>query len=360
MQMLGYDLPGEWTYEQLDELLNPPKPALPAPTPPTAPGAPEASPGENPVEPGETPMAPEMIEAQRNPSPAVLAQREHMRQLGEAGLLSAQARADLKRWRRKVQAHEGKVVPFESDDIPETVQGLLDAGIETLGLDAFNFLKAVDETQQAAETLIEKILKAAFGLHIQDVINAIMAGQKPDLSALKETLLAGLLTRLVAIVTEQAMRTAATVGVTFDPAVINAGAVAWARTYTYELVKGLTETTLDVVRGAIEQFVATPGMTMGEVAKLLEPAFGEARAKMIAMTETTRAFSQSTNAMQELLAKSGIKMTRIWRTQNDEMVCPVCGPLNGKGEIEWADEFPEGPPAHVNCRCVTALMLERP
>jgi len=36
----------------------------------------------------------------------------------------------------------------------------------------------------------------------------------------------------------------------------------------------------------------------------------------------------------------------------------VCGPLNGMPEENWAAEFPNGPPAHVNCRCSTSLTMD--
>lgn len=41
----------------------------------------------------------------------------------------------------------------------------------------------------------------------------------------------------------------------------------------------------------------------------------------------------------------------IWNTSEDDKVCPICRPLNQKPSEEWAEEFPEGPPAHPNCRC---------
>jgi len=36
----------------------------------------------------------------------------------------------------------------------------------------------------------------------------------------------------------------------------------------------------------------------------------------------------------------------------------VCGPLNGMPEENWVAEFPNGPPAHVNCRCSTSLTMD--
>ncbi len=362
MQMLGYDLPEGWDYDKLEETLHPKPAPLPAGPPATGVGdnADDNLGQRGPETP--RPMAPEMIAAQQNPTPEVLAQRERMRQLGEAGVLSAAGKAmlaDLQRWKRKA-TKAGKPVDFESDDIPAHVQGMVKAALASIGMDAFNFLKAADANTAAAEAALKALLNAAFTVHIQDVIAAVMAGQVPSLDALKAELTAGLLSQFIRIVTEQALRAAMAVGASFDPAVINAGAVTWAQAYTYELVKGLIETTQEVIRGAIAQFIGTPGMTMGELAKLLEPAFGEVRADMIAMTETTRAFAEATNETQDLLKESGIKMERVWKTSADEVVCPICAPLNGQPESEWADEFPDGPPGHVSCRCWLTLRLVKP
>lgn len=45
----------------------------------------------------------------------------------------------------------------------------------------------------------------------------------------------------------------------------------------------------------------------------------------------------------------------IWASANDEIVCAICGPLNGK-IVEAGKPFAPGiynEPAHVNCRCIT-------
>ena len=88
---------------------------------------------------------------------------------------------------------------------------------------------------------------------------------------------------------------------------------------------------------------------------LLEPAFGKARASMIATTETTRAYSRATTQYQNLLEVDGIKTVAVWKTAADDKTCPICRPLNGEPEGVWEDDFPDGPPAHVNCRCWTNL-----
>lgn len=157
------------------------------------------------------------------------------------------------------------------------------------------------------------------------------------------------------IATEEGIRLGNTIG--FDPAAINAQAVDWARAYSFELVKELTETSREVISRSIASFFSTPGMTRGDLVKLLDPAFGKVRAEMIAVTETTRAFSQAQNAYQGHLSEQGIEMERVWRTASDELVCPVCAPLNGLPEEDWKGTYPDGPPRHPRCRCSTTLRI---
>ena len=87
-------------------------------------------------------------------------------------------------------------------------------------------------------------------------------------------------------------------------------------------------------------------------------AFGEQRAQMIAVTETTRAFAEGERqAGLELKEKyPDVPVVKTWMTNEDERVCPICGGLDGQEvAIDEAFEFegveyPE-PPAHPNCRC---------
>jgi len=159
--------------------------------------------------------------------------------------------------------------------------------------------------------------------------------------------------------TQRSLELTAETGITFDAAVISEEALGWARQYNYELVTGLTDTTRKLVSQSVATFVETPGMTRGDLEKLLAPAFGENRASMIGVTEVTRAYSEATNQHQRLIRDEvGLEMRRRWDTLRDELTCAVCGPLNGMPEENWAAEFPNGPPAHVNCRCSTSLTMD--
>ena len=56
--------------------------------------------------------------------------------------------------------------------------------------------------------------------------------------------------------------------------------------------------------------------------------------------------------LEKELAAQGIEMIEVWNTNNDELVCDICEPLNQKEKGDGWDES-DGPPAHVRCRCWT-------
>lgn len=47
----------------------------------------------------------------------------------------------------------------------------------------------------------------------------------------------------------------------------------------------------------------------------------------------------------------GDGLTALWITERDDRVCPICRPLNKRPARDWDTLFPQGPPAHPNCRC---------
>jgi hypothetical protein len=158
---------------------------------------------------------------------------------------------------------------------------------------------------------------------------------------------------------------AASLGVTaeqVDGNWINERARAWAEAYAYDLIRGIAETSRDVVATAVEDFVRTPGRTVGQVISALEPTFGAARAKRIAVTEITRAYAEGQMELGIELQRRwpNIPVVKRWFTNNDDLVCEICGPLDTL-LIPFDEPFvrgdsPDGvditnPPAHVNCRC---------
>lgn len=128
-----------------------------------------------------------------------------------------------------------------------------------------------------------------------------------------------------------------------DWGLVNRDAVAWARGYAGELIRGLNTTTRDALRQEIARWVES-GEPLDALARRLQPTFGEMRGRVIAETEVTRAFAQG-----QIAAFGRVGVTRWrWNTAADERVCDVCQPRDG---LVYEVGKGEEPPAHVRCRC---------
>lgn len=141
------------------------------------------------------------------------------------------------------------------------------------------------------------------------------------------------------------------------PDLVNIEALEYARKYAGQLIKELDRTTLEIVRAAVSAFIDTPGMTIGDLKDMLP--FGAQRADTIAVTEVTRAYAEGNRVAGREMAKEfpGVPVVKTWFTNNDDLVCDICEPLNEMTILEdegftTADgEGLDGPPAHPNCRC---------
>ncbi len=141
-----------------------------------------------------------------------------------------------------------------------------------------------------------------------------------------------------------------------DWALVNQAAADWARTHTFDLVQGINNTSRAATQSKIAAFFEE-GLTIGDLRESLNRTFGPVRAEMIASTEVTRAAVEGERALVTELQKEGIQFQRIWITNMDERVCPICAPLNTMPELPTGGyRHPDGtiypkPPAHVRCRC---------
>jgi SPP1 gp7 family putative phage head morphogenesis protein len=72
------------------------------------------------------------------------------------------------------------------------------------------------------------------------------------------------------------------------------------------------------------------------------------RMEVIARTEVLRAHNQGRLKFHDQV---GVRKLE-WMTMDDERVCPVCGPLDGK--VFDTNRFPQQP-AHPNCRCTSVV-----
>lgn len=146
-----------------------------------------------------------------------------------------------------------------------------------------------------------------------------------------------------------------------DWALVNEGAVNFARNYTFELVRGVNRTTQQALQRAVSAYFERE-QTIGDLQRSISHLFGPTRAEAIAVTEVTRASAEGEYQVAKDLRAQGVDMIPYWQTNMDELVCPICAPLNDReadgfdalGKPYWI--HPENGnqyqhPAHPRCRC---------
>jgi len=209
-----------------------------------------------------------------------------------------------------------------------------------------------------AERRLIRLLRARLNGQFEQVMNLL--GNPPDMANLPAdfwstatgVMLADVrpeMESLARVVVEGAIESG--VGIAWDLA--NEAAIEWAERYTYDLIRGITETTQRQVQRAVTRFFETPGETRANLEARLAPWFGQARASSIAVTEVTRASGEGVRVSYEQAKQAGINMVPVWHTARDELVCSVCGPNDNKLMPEWQNV--SWTPAHVNCRCWITL-----
>ena len=126
---------------------------------------------------------------------------------------------------------------------------------------------------------------------------------------------------------------------------INSHVMEYAKNYRYNWIRGINDTSRTATQKAIADWLQS-GAPLSALEAALEPIYGSKRAERIAITETTRIFAEGNRQSWE---STGLVTREIWMTAQDDLVCPICGDLDGT-EIGIGD-IDSQPPAHVNCRC---------
>jgi hypothetical protein len=134
-------------------------------------------------------------------------------------------------------------------------------------------------------------------------------------------------------------------GLGVDWTLVNQAAVNWARQHGDEVARRIYQTTEDGVGDAVADFYEQ-SLNMGQLREKLGRWFSTRRAATIATTETTRAAVEGERELVRELGAQGIIMAEIWQTNNDELVCPQCGPRHNQQIMDGIY-----PPLHPNCRC---------
>lgn len=123
--------------------------------------------------------------------------------------------------------------------------------------------------------------------------------------------------------------------------------------YADVLTESVGATSATQIRRYVSEWVSNGLPLRVLIDNLQSTTLSAHRAQLIATTEVTRAYAEGNRAAWRA---SGIIERMRWQTSNDELVCPVCGPLSGRvievsAEGWVVDDEAIFPPAHPRCRC---------
>ncbi|OPZ80368.1 MAG: Phage Mu protein F like protein [bacterium ADurb.Bin429] len=151
------------------------------------------------------------------------------------------------------------------------------------------------------------------------------------------------------------------VNFTLDWTLANTYAADWARTYGGQLITNMDATTKARIGAEVGAWAeAREGYP--DLLKRIQAIIDDPRrAALIAQTEPTSAYAAGNEAAwRQEEDELGVVIIEVWNTANDDLVCPICGPLNQQqrrigGTFEGGIERPA---AHPRCRCwLTAMMV---
>ncbi|KKN51395.1 hypothetical protein LCGC14_0622920 [marine sediment metagenome] len=161
-----------------------------------------------------------------------------------------------------------------------------------------------------------------------------------------------------------------------EPAIISSWTVqspeaqAWVSNHGLDLATGLNETTVERLQQTLV-IGQRDGVGMPEITRRIKNNFKDMstwRARMIAQTETIRAYAQGSL---QVYRDAGVTVKKWLDGQVN--ACPICVALDGKPisiEGNFKGELPpelaalvrqptvDGPPAHPGCRCAVRAVIE--
>lgn len=289
-----------------------------------------------------------------------------------AGKAERTRRTELHRWRRYAAKRGAiKATEFVTEHLPGDVAGVIVARLkaaitkeEVSAAFSGPFLVKAErvtdgglvDPNAAAKDAAEARLLRLLRKRLRDQLEAVLAalGDPPDIKNVTEEfwatqqgiLAAGLRPELEAMAMIAAERVILEqgVGISWDQAA--EAAARWAERYSYKLVTGLTDTTKRMLQEKVALFIREPGRTIGDLSADLEPYFGKIRADMIAVTETTGAFTQGELETARIAQEMGFKLVPYWHTARDELVCNLCAPRDNKVITDGVYPY-----LHPRCRC---------
>lgn len=157
-----------------------------------------------------------------------------------------------------------------------------------------------------------------------------------------------------------APRLAAKLGFAFNPDAPDVK--AWAEQHAADLVTGVSASTRDAIRDEVVDLF-DGDRSVAEMTDRLTGLLGDdARAEMIASTETMRAANEGQQEAWSQAIDAGLLTgdeQQEWIASDDEDECDDCDALDGEtvGLDDAFSDGSDGPPAHPNCRCTVGLVM---
>jgi len=195
-----------------------------------------------------------------------------------------------------------------------------------------------------------------------ETLTAEWVGDAKNPGSLQALVLAGMVAGNKALSTGNAARPQrATPSIQFAASfdVLSAEALSFVKQYAFNLIRGIDETTIGLVRQAISDGI-TNGQSLDVTAQVLDEIFHDSdRARVIAGNESLRAYNAGAFARWQ---NAGVTQAK-WLTVRDSHICPICLRLNGQVAnivTGWTDPATGAiyrELAHVSCRCPKAPVL---
>lgn len=275
------------------------------------------------------------------------------------------AAVDLVKWEQRAIRHlktGGHTRPFTSSHIPAPVRGMIAAKISDATTpdqirDAFIPYKAAQPVRSHEKKLFNKLVEIMTAAG-DSWATSLHNGEIDDMN-FSELIKPPMVSELSAIANQRLNTLGTQTSIPISDDARNTTVNNWLEQYYPKFAADVDKTTADTLAKTVQLFRSTPGMTVADVKQALIPAFGEQRAAAIAITELTRAQTQATAGYKSYMDSMGVKSEEVWNTDADEIVCVICRPFDNKTRNVWGEEYPDGSPAHPNCRCDISLRLVR-
>ena len=145
----------------------------------------------------------------------------------------------------------------------------------------------------------------------------------------------------------------------------NPAALLEAQVRAAKLVTNITETMRKEMRKTIADAFKEGRDTQSLADEIYKLVGDEARADLIARTETLKAANVGQSVLFDQAVEKGLltgREKKEWIVTPDDRLCPICEEMDGviipiDDDFEVDGESISEPPAHPNCRCTIGLSM---